>query len=70
MKKTYLAVKAVVVFALGWNSADFLRTMKKLLCFFQERRKTWGKIAWKQIADEEYRIIDPKKGEAKTEKCR
>jgi hypothetical protein len=57
----------VFVFALRWNGTDFLRMTKKLLCFIQECRETWGNIAWKQIEDEKYRAIDPKKGKAETE---
>ena len=62
-----LPVKVVFVFALGWDSADFLCTTEKLLGFVQERKETWGKIARKQIADEKYGAIDPKKGKAEAE---
>ena len=40
---------------------------KKSVGFVQERRDTWGEIAWKQIEDEKYGTIDPKKGKAETE---
>jgi hypothetical protein len=62
-----LQVKVVLVFALGWNSTDFLRTTKKLMCFIQKCRDTWGKIARKQIEDEKHGAIGPKKGKGKTE---
>ena len=62
-----LPVKVVFVFALGWNSADFLCTTEMLLCFVQECKETWDKIARKQIADEKYGTIDPKKGKAEAE---
>ena len=65
--KICLLAEVVFVFALGWNSADFLCTTKKLLCFVQECRETWGKIARKQIEDEKYGTIDPKKGKAEAE---
>jgi len=65
--KIRLPVKLAFVFALQWDSATFFRTMKKLLCFVQECRDTWGEIAWKQIEDEKYGTIDPKKGKAETE---
>jgi len=45
--KIYLLVKVVFAFALWWNSTDFLRPTKKLLCFVQQCRETWGDIAWK-----------------------
>ena len=57
----------VFVFALRWNSTDFLRTTKKLLCFVQECRETWSNIAWKEIEDEKYGTINPKEGKGETE---
>jgi hypothetical protein len=65
--KICLLVKVVFVFALGWNSANFLCTTEKLLCFIQECREMWGKTAWKQVEDEKYGAIHPKKGKAKAE---
>ena len=65
--KICLPVKVVFVFALRWDSTEFLRTTKKLLCFVQEYRETWGNIAWKQVEDEEYWAVDAKKGEAETD---
>jgi hypothetical protein len=65
--KICLLVKVVFVFALRWNSADFLCTTEKLPCFVQEYRETWSKVMQKEIEDEEYGTIDPKKGKAKAE---
>jgi len=61
------AVKTVFVLALGWDSTNFLRATKKSLCFVQKCIQTWGNIAWKQIRDEVYGVLDTKKGEAETE---
>jgi len=57
----------VFVFALRWNSTDFLRTAQKLLGFVQECRETWGNIARKEIEDEKHGTIDPKEGKGETE---
>jgi len=62
-----LPVKLVFEFTPQWDSANFFRTTKKLLCSVQECRDTWGDTAWKKIEDEEYGTIDPKKGKAETE---
>ena len=64
--KIRLPVKLAFVFALQWDSADFFRTTK-LLCFVQECRDTWGEIVWRQIEDEKYGTIEPKKRKAETE---
>jgi len=40
---------------------------KKLLCFVQKCGQRRYDIAWKQIAEVEYKAIDSKKGEAEAE---
>jgi len=64
--KIFIPVKSELVFALWWNSADFLCVTEKMLRFVEECREEWGNIAWKQIVDENYGTIDAKNGEAKT----
>ena len=65
--KTHLPVKLAFVFTLRWDGADFFCTTKKLVCFVEECRETWGDIAWKQTEYEKYGAIYPKKGKAETE---
>jgi len=54
-------------FALRRDSADFLRTVKKLPRFVQKCGERWDDGAWKQIAEVKYKAINSKKAEAEAE---
>jgi hypothetical protein len=47
-------------FALRWDCADFLCTIKELLCFVQECGEKRDDVAWKQKAKLECETIDSK----------
>jgi hypothetical protein len=42
--KISIQIKMGSMFALRWNGADGLGTIKKLPCFVQEFRKKWDEI--------------------------
>ena len=65
--KILIQVKLSPVLASQWDGTAFLRTLKKLLCFFEECRKRWNNIAWKQIAGRDYETIQSKDGEAEVD---
>jgi hypothetical protein len=60
-------IEIVPIFAFWLDGADVFRVAKKLLSFAQESRKGWDVVAWKQIAEIEYKTIDPKEGKAEAE---
>jgi len=66
-EKVFLQVKLHPIFAFWRDGADRLSPIKKLPQFIQKGKQRWEDIAWKQAAEENYEVVDPKEGKAEVE---